>query len=77
MTLLSKTPRKQAPLNIDLGVLTIRNHPRSQVFMRGAEVLQGRLSIIVSLFTDGVAVHEGLSVNQISRMHCLENSIAA
>ena len=43
MTLLSKTPRKQAPLNIDLGVLTIRNHPRSQVFMRGAEVLQGRL----------------------------------
>jgi hypothetical protein len=44
MALLSRTPRKQAPLNIYLRVLNIRIHPRSSAFMRVAEVLQGRLS---------------------------------
>jgi hypothetical protein len=43
MALLSKTPRKQPPLNIYLRVLTIRIHPRSPAFMRVAGVLQGRL----------------------------------
>jgi hypothetical protein len=37
-----KTPRKQAPLNVYLRVLTIRIHPTSQAFMRVAGVLQGR-----------------------------------
>jgi hypothetical protein len=44
MALLSKTPRKQAPLNIYLRVLTIRNHPNSPAFMRVEGVLQGRRS---------------------------------
>jgi hypothetical protein len=43
MALLSKTPRKQAPLNIYLRVLTIRIHPKAPAFMRVAGVLQGRL----------------------------------
>jgi hypothetical protein len=43
IALLSKTPRKQAPLNIYLRVLTIRIHPTSQAFMRVSGVLQGRL----------------------------------
>jgi hypothetical protein len=43
MALLSKTPRKQALLNIYMSVLTIRMHPRSRAFMRTAKVLQGRL----------------------------------
>jgi hypothetical protein len=38
-----KTPRKPAPLNICLRLLTIRIHPKSPAFMRVAEVLQGRL----------------------------------
>jgi hypothetical protein len=44
MALLSKTPRKQVPLNIYLRVLTIRIHPTSQAFMRVGGVLQGGLS---------------------------------
>ncbi len=46
MVLLSKTPRKQAPLNIYLRVLTIRIHPRSAAFMRVSGVSQGRLNIL-------------------------------
>jgi hypothetical protein len=42
MALLSKAPRKQAPLNIYLRVLTIGNHPKASAFMRVAGVLQGR-----------------------------------
>jgi hypothetical protein len=45
MALLSKTPRKQAPLNIYLRVLTIGNHPKASAFMRVAGVLQGRRHI--------------------------------
>jgi hypothetical protein len=43
MALLSKTPRKQALLNIYLRVLTIRIHPYSPAFMRVVGVLQGGL----------------------------------
>jgi hypothetical protein len=46
MALLSKTPRKQAPLNIYLRVLTIRIHPRSPAFMGVSGVLQGRLDSV-------------------------------
>lgn len=41
IAMLSITLRKQPPLNIYLRVLTIRNHPVSQKFMRIAGVLQG------------------------------------
>jgi hypothetical protein len=42
MALLSKTPRKQALLNIFLRVLTIWIHPKPQALMRVAGVLPGR-----------------------------------
>jgi hypothetical protein len=42
MALLSKTPRKQALLNIYLRVLTIRIHAKPQAFMRVSGVYQGR-----------------------------------
>jgi hypothetical protein len=41
MALLSKTPRKQAPLNIYLRVLTIRIHPRSAAFSGLQEFCRG------------------------------------
>jgi hypothetical protein len=66
MALLSKTPRKQAPLNIYLRVLTIRIHPKAPAFMRTAEVLQGRLfSKIEESF--GCSVHDDI----VSYCRCL------
>ena len=43
MALISKTPKKQLPLNMSLGVLIIGIHPIWPAFMRGSGVLQNRL----------------------------------
>jgi hypothetical protein len=64
MALLSKTPRKQAPLNIYLRVLTIRIHPKPQAFMRVSGVLQGRL--IKSSFLEMSAEKLILTIQEIN-----------
>jgi len=56
MALLSKAAGNQALLNMSLGVLNLRNRPRSPAFMRVAGVLQGRLSNwLIRLIQGGIS----------------------
>ena len=56
IALLSKTPRKQALLNIHLRALTIRIHPISPAVMRVSGVLLGQLIKLFDFFTMKIIV---------------------